>query len=189
MLRTLVARIYSMHAEQELPMPIVPCVTVALLFGATPDEQDYGVTVVWLRGEHDASTARYLSEAIRRAVDVDDADVMLDLRDVTFMSCATVGVIVKAKTLCKARSLTLRVRRPSRCARRLLDLCSLNTLILDDDCVTTERPTALRSWVAVPTLTREADRVGEPSDEHVPATILTSPPDERDVSVGDVVLL
>jgi anti-anti-sigma factor len=77
-------------------MSIVACVTVSLLFGATCEEQAGGVTVVWLHGEHDASNAVEVSEAIRRALDVDEADVTLDLCDVTFMSAATVGVIVAA---------------------------------------------------------------------------------------------
>jgi anti-anti-sigma factor len=170
-------------------MSIVSCVTVSLLFGATPAEQADGVTVVWLRGEHDASNARYLSEAIRRAVDVDGADVTLDLRDVTFMSCATVGVIVAARQLCEARSLKLRLRDPSRCARRLLDLCSLDALLLDGACGKNESGDALRSWVAVPKLPRQADRVARPGHEHESATILTPVLPRPIVSVGDVVSL
>lgn len=85
--------------------------------------------VVWVRGEHDASTAKPLAETIARAIAVDHADVIIDMRGVEFMSCATVGVIVRTRTLLRHRSRRLTVRAPSRCARHLLELCDLTDLI------------------------------------------------------------
>ncbi len=138
-------------------MFVVPCVTVSLLSGAAYKEQHGRETVVWLSGEHDASTATHLFEAIRRAIDLDGADIMLDFRDVTFMSAATITVIVSAKNLCEARSLSLRLRRLSPCARRLIELCDLDRLVDSNKRVEQGKASgdALRSWVQVPTLKRE----------------------------------
>ncbi len=47
-----------------------PCVTVALLLGATHVERAGGVTGLYLHGEHDASNATELSNALRRAVNL-----------------------------------------------------------------------------------------------------------------------
>ena len=163
-------------------MTVESCVTVSLLFGATPEEQSAGVTVAWLHGEHDAFTATQLSEAIRRAVDVDGTDVTLDLRDVTFMSAATVGVIVDARNLLEARSLTLRLRCPSRSAWHILELSGLSGLF-DNDRWVRDRYTfgcALGSWVKVPTLPSDAEllagvgHAGDHTQGEAPTETLTT---------------
>ena len=87
------------------------------------------VTVISLHGEHDASTATDLSETIRETIDLHGTDLILDLRNVTFMSAATIGVIINANNLCQARSLTLRLRQPLPCARRIIKLCDLHALV------------------------------------------------------------
>jgi anti-anti-sigma factor len=84
--------------------------------------RDAAHTVVWLRGEHDISTVGALSETLARAI-ARDADVVVDLSEVDFMGAATVGVIIRAGELLGLRSRSLAVRSPSRCARRILDLC------------------------------------------------------------------
>ena len=77
-------------------------------------------TVVWLRGEHDLSTVDSLSEIMARAIALDDADVVVDLSDVVFMSAATVGVIIRAREFLRLESalarapFALEVRRPRR---------------------------------------------------------------------------
>jgi anti-anti-sigma factor len=110
-------------------MPIEPCVTVSLLFGATSADCDVGYTIVRLHGHHDASTAGEVSCAIRRAVAIDSSSAILDLEDVAFMDSATINVIINAETLLSARSLTLRLRRPSRAALRVIGLCSVERLL------------------------------------------------------------
>ena len=154
-------------------MFVVPCVAVSLLSGAAYKEQHGRETVVWLSGEHDASTATHLFEAIRRAIDLDGADIVLDFRDVTFMSAATVTVVVSATNLCEARSLSLRLRRLSPCARRIIELCDLNRLV--DSVDSNERVEqgnasgdALRSWVQVPTIKREPGLLTPPSASVAP---------------------
>src|SRR4029453_9007420 len=84
--------------------------------------RDAAHTVVWLRGEHDISTVGALSETLARAI-ARDADVVVDLSEVDFMGAATVGIIIRAGELLGLRSRSLAVRSPSRCARRILDLC------------------------------------------------------------------
>jgi anti-anti-sigma factor len=85
-------------------------------------------TVVWLRGEHDISTASALSETLNRAIAL-DCDVVADLSAVAFMDAATVSVILRTRESLHRRSRSLTVRSPSRCARRLLELCGLGDLI------------------------------------------------------------
>jgi anti-sigma B factor antagonist len=92
-------------------------------------ERDADRTVVWLRGEHDASTVAALWDAIGQAIATDDTDVVVDLSGVDFMGSATVGVIIRARESIRPRALTL--RSPSRCAQRVLDLYGLAHL-LDD---------------------------------------------------------
>jgi anti-sigma B factor antagonist len=84
-------------------------------------------TVVWMRGEHDASTVATLWETIGQAIALDDADLVIDLSGIEFMGSATVGVIIRARESLRPRSLTLRC--PSRCAQRVLDLYGLADLL------------------------------------------------------------
>jgi anti-anti-sigma factor len=85
--------------------------------------------VVCLRGDHDLSTVAELSATMARAISLSDADLVVDLSRVEFMSASTVSVIVRARELLRARDRSLAVRTPSRCARRVLDLCDLSDLI------------------------------------------------------------
>ncbi len=87
-------------------------------------------TVVWLRGEHDMANVAGLAETIESAI-VRDADVILDLRGVEFMDASTVTVIVGADERLRAGSRSLVVRCPSRCARRVLELCGLSHLLVE----------------------------------------------------------
>lgn len=86
-------------------------------------------TVVWLRGEHDSSTVDAVTETIARAIALDDADLVVDLSGVQFMGAATVGAIMRAAECLRSRSRSLALRSPSRCARRVIDLCGLEGLL------------------------------------------------------------
>ena len=59
--------------------------------------RDVNRTVVLLRGVYDASTVTALSEAIARAIALDDAALVLDLSGVEFMDAATVRLIIRAR--------------------------------------------------------------------------------------------
>ena len=74
-------------------------------------------TVVWLDGEHNASTVPALWVAMSRAAALDDPELVVDLSGVRFMDASTVGVVVRTRTVLGARSRSLVLRAPSRCAR------------------------------------------------------------------------
>jgi anti-anti-sigma factor len=120
-------------------------------------ERDADRTVVWLRGEHDLSTVEALSETMARAIALDDADVVVDLSEVHFMSAATVGVIIRAREFLRLESRSLALRSPSKCAGRVIDLCGLGDLFdprAADAMRLTGTAGALSTWVAVPTAAR-----------------------------------
>jgi anti-anti-sigma regulatory factor len=90
-----------------------PSVSVSLLFGASVAETLAGFTTVWMHGNHSGSTTWELSEAIRRASNLDAADVMVDFSDVDSIDLGVIDVIVKSTANLEKRSLFLRSRCPS----------------------------------------------------------------------------
>jgi len=123
---------------------------------------DGDANVVWLRGEHDITTVSAVSEVLVQATALDDADLIIDLSEVTFMDGVWVGVIVRTGELLRPRSLVL--RSPSRCVRRLFEVCGLSDLF-DPERETSyvsEAADALRSWVAIPVADRIELSVPEP---------------------------
>jgi anti-anti-sigma factor len=84
--------------------------------------------VVWLDGEHDSATAAILADALANVTSADDANLIVDLSGVTFMSTATIDQLIRARNLLLGQSRNLTLRSPSKCARRLLDLCGLADL-------------------------------------------------------------
>ena len=115
------ASVLPLAPVARMATPIAPCVTVSLLFGASVAETLAGFTTVWMHGEHNGSTAQALSDAIRRAADIDDADVMVDFSDVSSIDMNAVAVILSSTTALRQRSLVLRSRRPSPCVRRFVE--------------------------------------------------------------------
>jgi anti-anti-sigma factor len=85
--------------------------------------------VIWLRGAHDASTAAALCMTVARTIAVDDADLIIDLSEVTFMDAATVGVIIRAEAFLQERSRSLTLRSPSTPALRILSAGGLADLV------------------------------------------------------------
>jgi anti-anti-sigma factor len=125
-----------------------------------------GCLVVWVRGEHDASTARELSATMARAVAA-GGDVVLDLSGVEFMDAATVSVVLRTRELLRVRSRSVTVRSPSVRARRVLELCDVADLI-DASGVeavgnTGSPPDALGSWIARPATHRLNGRGAGPA--------------------------
>lgn len=134
--------------------------------------RDAARTVVRLRGEHDVSTVAALSETMARAIALDDADLVVDLSEVEFMSAATVGVIVRARELLGLRSRSLALRSPSRCARRILDLCGHACLHYPgpvDATPPARTAGALGRLVAVPATDRVDQRVDVSAPQHTSA--------------------
>jgi anti-anti-sigma factor len=136
-------------------------------------------TVVWLGGEHDVSTVDALSETLAGAIAIDDCDLVVDLSEVQFMGAATIGVLIWARELLQSRSRSLVLRSPSRCARRILDLCGQGDLLephrVDATPATGTAAGALGTWVTVPT----ADRVDQPAEASAPDP--SSAPDQDPV--------
>lgn len=122
-------------------------------------------TVVWLRGEHDLSTIPYLSEALALATDLDDRDLVVDLRDTTFINAATIGVIIRARVALAQRSRGLVLRAPGPMTWRVLVLCGLTGLVVASPFEsgsatpgsTSESARALRSWVSIDASERSED--------------------------------
>ena len=85
--------------------------------------------VVWLDGEHDIATEAILADTLANATSADDADLIVDLSGVTFMSTATIDQLLRARSLLLGLSRNLTLRSPSKSARRLLDLCDLAGLV------------------------------------------------------------
>ena len=85
--------------------------------------------VVWLEGEHDIAAVAVLGDTLARVVSADDSDRIVDLSGVTFMSGATIDELVLARNILLGRCRNLTLRSPSKCARRLLDLCGLADLV------------------------------------------------------------
>ena len=112
---------------------------------------ELGPIVVWLRGEHDLSTDGALCLVLARAMALDCAGLVIDLSEVEFMACSTLGTVVRAREYLRQRSGWLTVRSPSVAARRVIDACNLSDLIEPNPegaCDVTGK--ALGSWVAVP---------------------------------------
>src|SRR5688572_19013538 len=85
--------------------------------------------VVWLDGEQDIATVAALADTLANATSADDADLIVDLSGVTFMSTATIDALIRARNLLSGLSRNLTLRSPSKCARRLLDLCGLDGFV------------------------------------------------------------
>lgn len=81
--------------------------------------------VVWLRGDHDLSTAPALWQTMTRTAQLDDADLVIDLSGVTFMDASTVGVLMRTRELLEGSPWVLEMRSPSPCARHVLGVCGL----------------------------------------------------------------
>lgn len=94
-----------------------------------PGEKDPCPTVVWLFGEQDISSDQALRRVLSAAIASNDADVVVDLSSVSFVSASTLGVIVTARRFLLQRSRALTVRSPSAHVRRIIGICGLDDLL------------------------------------------------------------
>ena len=124
-----------------------------------------------MTGEYDVATVGALSAMLSSAIVFEHDDLVVDLSEVSFMDAATIGVIVRANAFLGVHGRSLWLRDPSRCARRILNICDLDALIelAADAQGSTTSALALESWVAVPPVAAERDR-SRPA-RIVPATV------------------
>ena len=86
--------------------------------------------VLWLIGELDLAGVAVVSERLAEL----DGDIQVDCSRLDFIDAAGLRVLLAAHRLCAARGNTLAVVDPSRRVRRLLDLTSLDTVLLYGRC-------------------------------------------------------
>ena len=129
-----------------MAQPPAPSITITRrgTKGGDPDR-----TVLWVRGEHDIATSVALANGISRAADSEEAPLLVDLSEVTFMDASTVGVLVAGRNRLRLQGQTLQVRAPSPKARRILELCSLGQLVEHDPVRDALAAPALASWIDV----------------------------------------
>jgi anti-anti-sigma factor len=133
-----------------------------------------GPIVIWLWGEHDASTDSLLCLTLARAIAFDRSGLILDLSEVGFIGASTLGVIVRAREFLRQRSRSLTVRAPSAQVRRVIDACGLTDLLGPSPEMTGDTTAqALASWVEVPVAERPDGQPGPsvPVPERVPARV------------------
>jgi anti-anti-sigma factor len=108
--------------------------------------------VVWLSGDQDCVNAPEFMDACVANITSGEADLVIDLCYVEFMSAATVDVIAAVSEVLRGRNRRLTVRSPSRSSRRILEICSLSDLIEHS---ASASAAALATWVAVPKVERD----------------------------------
>lgn len=168
-------------------------ITPRRAIGTVSGQFDADRTVVWLHGEHDIATSSALSETLSEAIALDESDLLVDLSDVSFMSAATVDVIIRARNFLRPLSRSLMLQDPSARARRVLDLCGLAHFIEHDPALVplVVETGALGSWVDVPVTDQviaeptppapDLERVAEPVRIHArTASVLAASEDVAD---------
>lgn len=116
------------------------------------------VRVVAMRGDYDLSNIDSLCKMLSAAIAVDDADLVIDASEVTFLGAATLNVLIRARIFLSDYRRSLIVRSPSPCVRRIFDICGLDELIETTDArrVAPDQVAvgALEPSVTVPSTTR-----------------------------------
>lgn len=129
--------------------------------------------VVWLDGEHDASNQALTAQTFTRAIEMGSAEVIVDMRCVEFMGAALISTLVRARANARSSDRSLRVRDPSRCAMRVLEICGLLEILSSPLIGEPGDPSALATWVEVPCVRRVPceSQVREASAGSPPATL------------------
>jgi anti-anti-sigma factor len=143
--------------------------------------------VIALSGEQDGSNAPTLLAACASAVAQEGCDLVIDLSEVDFMSAATIDVLVSVREALALRAHSLEVQSPSKCARRVLELCNLSHLISEplisrELLVPTGHGSALSTWVEVTPL-QPGLPLSQVPKEH--QTTLTAPNDSVPLPARD----
>ena len=85
--------------------------------------------VVHVAGEFDIGTLPILKQALSRARHA-DADVLLDLSEVTFADASSLGVLMDARSALAERGHTIRIVHPARVVSRLLAITGLTPVLM-----------------------------------------------------------
>ncbi|HEY0952078.1 STAS domain-containing protein [Nocardioides sp.] len=88
-------------------------------------------SVVRVRGEVDLATAPEVARTLLRLIDDGTELIELDLRDVTFMSCQGIAVVVAASQLAALRGQHVRIVQPSQPTRVVFTLGGVARLLED----------------------------------------------------------
>ena len=88
-----------------------------------------GRTILWLDGEHDASTVTRDVDALALAISLHDDDVVVDLSGAEFIGLATVDLFLRGRDYLLGGARRLTLRAPSRNAVRLIEWGGLGALI------------------------------------------------------------
>jgi anti-anti-sigma factor len=90
-------------------------------------------TAVWLIGELDLAVVDALRDALIEATTSSKAgrrpSVIVDLSGVTFIDTSTARVLIEATMMSSGTASPLTLRAPSRCVRRMFDLCGSGRLL------------------------------------------------------------
>ena len=87
-----------------------------------------GLSIIWLKGEHDAATVGDLRTLLSVEVASTTNDLIVDLTDVTFMGSSTLMVLVSANAALGQQGRNLSARGTPPCVRRLFELANLAPL-------------------------------------------------------------
>lgn len=99
---------------------------------------DWEGTLVAISGEIDMS-CRALPDALEGVMRINGPYLMLDLTGVTFIDCAGLGVLIRARRRAEALGGSLRIVAASDRVKRLIALTSLQDLFLSPVSVTAGR--------------------------------------------------
>lgn len=94
-----------------------------------------GFSVVHLRGEFDALSAQEFQGAIERLIEENSDQVVVNLRQVTFINSTALGVIFRAKKGLARKGGNLVVSQPSDFCREIVERICFDRVvsIFDDD--------------------------------------------------------
>jgi anti-anti-sigma factor len=90
-----------------------------------------GPPIVSIVGEQDVANEVDLAAALARGIGAGDADLIVDLREVSFIGAGSIGLLVAAHQVLVDHDQRLRVRAPSACVRRVLRACDLLAMVED----------------------------------------------------------
>ncbi|MET0727488.1 MAG: STAS domain-containing protein [Acidimicrobiales bacterium] len=112
-------------------------------------------TVVWLWGEQDLMTSSMSDDTLVEAIARPEADVVVDVSDVSFMDCAGLGPLLLGRAVLAGQARHLTLRSPPMCVRILLDACGLAHLVEPTGTLIADRGAAgsrnaLQTWVELP---------------------------------------
>lgn len=92
------------------------------------DVPDGGQTVIWLLGEHDIATVAVLDDTLTAAIGADDADVVVDMRRVSFIDASSIDALLRSREALARRCRRLTLPFPSSCVMHVLTVCGLTDL-------------------------------------------------------------